>query len=313
VLGNALRAAVRAMYADAEQTAIYPRWCGRMTLPDYRQFHMITVSEVPDLLLRPEGQDVKFATFTDAQEIIQLFMFSRGMRFTQQAQRNDLFGVFARQIRNFAGAAVRLMDRMTTAILTANAAMGDTGALFNATAQTTAGGHNNLLNPQVVLSVSSSANWAASMAALAAGRVSLATRLGLRTAEDGDNGPAVLNIQPKWLMTAAAIVDTATVILGSGENTLAGLGVVNAVKNMVPTGNVFGNPYLDIAGATNAWYLGGDPNGTGGGVQAGFLQGEEVPETRTEINFRTGDLEVICEHKAGAKADDSRGLFCGHV
>jgi len=293
ILGNVMRNTIRAMYAEAEQEAVWSRWCGRVVLPDYRPMDLTSVSEVPDLLLRPEGKEVRFASFTDGHETIQVFMFSRGMRFTQQAQRNDTFGVFARQIRNFAGAQVRLLDRGSTAILTANANMADGVALFD-------DAHRNVPAQDGDLSV----------ATIGAARTALRTQKGMRTAEDGDTGPAVLNIRMKAIMTAAAIEDTARVLMGSEYDPTVGVGVVNPVRNAA---EVIGNPYLDDAGRTSAWFAMGDPNSAGGGVQVAFLQGEEVPETRTQVDFRTGDLEVICEAKAGFKADDYRGMYRGHA
>ncbi|NLF32970.1 MAG: hypothetical protein GX591_19055, partial [Planctomycetes bacterium] len=263
LLGNVLRSSVRAFYADAEQTAIWPQWCARMALPDYRAMDLVSVSEVPDLMMRNEGGEVRFATFTDGHESVQVFMFSRGMRFTQQAQRNDQFGAFSRQIRMFAGAFVRLLDRGSTAILTVNAPLLDGVPLFNAL-------HNNVPGVDGPITV----------ATLSAARTALMTQRGMRAAEDGDAGPAILNIPLRTILTSAAQVDTARVLVASEYDPAVGVGVVNPVRN---AGTVVGNPYLDAAGAATAWYAMGDPNGPGGGVVVALLEGEEVPEIRTQV------------------------------
>jgi len=220
------------------------------------------------------------------------------MLFTQEAQKNDMFGVFARQINSFSGAAVRLTDTLSTAILTANAALADTGELFNSTAITTAGGHNN--DPSTTSTV----------AGLVVVEILMRGRTGMRTAEDGDAGPAILNIQPKVLLTCSALRSTFFRLLGSEFDYVSGVagGVPNPVRGI---GEVVVNPYLDRT-TTTAWYLMADPNDAGG-VVVGFLQGEEIPTVRTQVNFRTGDLEVICEHKSTAKADGYRGMVRGHA
>jgi hypothetical protein len=290
VLGNVMRMSLRAMYAESEAQAIWPRWCGRIVLPDYRLMDLVAVSEVPELILRPEGAEVRFAVFTDGREQIQVAMFSRGMRWTQQAQKNDTLGVFSRQIRNFAGAVVRTQDRLTTAILTVNANMADAVPLFNAA-------HRNL------------GDVALTIANLSVARTALATQQGRQAVQDADTGPAILSIQARTLLCSTALEDTAKMLIASEKfRDAANAEWNNPLRNFV---DVVGNPNLDATTAT-AWFLLGAPAGFGGGVQLAFLLGEEVPEVRTQVDFRTGALEVICEAKAGAKADDWRGLYCGH-
>jgi len=291
ILGDAMRKTIRALYADAEQEAVWPSWCGRVVLPDFRNMDLITVSEVPDLLLREEGQDVRYATVKDGREQMRVYNFSRGMRFTMQAMRNDTFGVFARQIRGFASATVRLLDRGSTAILVANAALADTYALFSTE-------HANL--------ASGGDLGAPSVATLSAAKTAMRSQKGLRTAEDGDNGPAILNLRPRTILTPVALEDATRALVASEFDPAATQRVPNPLRNFA---QVVGNPYLDDASITDGWFLAADPNGPGGGVQIGFLEGEEVPIIRSEVDFNTGDLKAVCEHKAGFKADNYRGLY----
>jgi len=92
-------------------------------------------------------------------------------------------------------AARRLRPDLVYALLLANAALADTGALFNATAVTTAGGHANLTT-----------------AALAAtGLKAAILAMGKYREADG----TVLNIKPRYLIVPSALQWTAKELLTS--------------------------------------------------------------------------------------------------
>ena len=295
LLGDALRVVIRTSYSEAEQEAIYPRWTSRQPLPDFRTTDLVSVSEVPDLILHPEGGDLHYATMRDGREQIRVYVFSRGMKWTEQAQRNDQFGTFARQIAAFPQAAIRLLDRGTTAILTANAAMSDGENLFS-TAHA-----NGVLTSGSAPSVTS----------VGAAFASVRMQKGMRTIEDGDNGPNILNLRPAWMMTGVGLEVATTRLMTSPVDPVSTTQVPNPVQK--PAGFVIGNPYLTDASFTADWFVGCDPNGPGGGVVVGYLQGEEVPQIEVEYEFGTRALKVACSHRAGFKANDFRGLYwnCG--
>jgi hypothetical protein len=196
------------------------------------------------------------------------------------------------------GAACRRKQNAAVyGVLTANAAMADTGALFNTTAQTTAGGHANLAGSGGAISVTT----------LNTAFVSMMTMKGL-------NSGVVLNIQPSFLIVPAAISATALQVVGSIADPAAGgsaAGNSNTLNIYGPNGGrplrVVVDPTLDAASAT-AWYLAASPSQVDT-VELSFLAGEESPVLENEWDFDKDVYKYKVRQTFGVAAIDYRGLY----
>jgi hypothetical protein len=196
-------------------------------------------------------------------------------------------------------AAKRLEDDVAYAVLLNNAAMSDTGALFNNTAVTTAGGHANLQT---------------------AGAISVATLGIMRSAmrkQVGLNG-AVLNLEPRHLIVPTDYETDAIQLVNSQYDPAANR---NQVHNPFRTLNVVAEPRLAvgvtlnpgqsnqtvIAGSTTRWYTAAD-TGTIDTVEVCFLESEPAPVVEEQDGFRIDAREFKVRHTVAAKSIDWRGL-----
>jgi hypothetical protein len=196
------------------------------------------------------------------------------------------------------GAACRrLQNQAVYGVITANAAMGDGGALFNATAQTTAGGHANLATGSAVPTT----------ATLNAAFLSMMTKKGLRS-------DVILNIQPSFLIVPAALSATALQLVGS----MADPAVGGSAAGNSNTKNIYGpnadrplkvivEPVLDAASAT-AFYLAASNNQVDT-VEITFLEGEQSPVLENEWDFDKDVYKYKVRQTFGVAAIDFRGLY----
>jgi hypothetical protein len=181
--------------------------------------------------------------------------------------------------------------------LTSNAALSDTGALFNTTAVTTAGGHANQSASAAVISATTLNN----------AYVSMLTQRGL-------NSNVILNIQPRFLIVPAAISHTALQFV----NSIADPGAGGNVAGNSNTLNIYGpqgirnlqviiEPQLDSSSAS-VWYLAAD-SAQIDTVELTFLQGEESPVLESEWNIKNDTWLYKLRQTFAAKAIDFRGLY----
>lgn len=114
---------------------------------DYKLHSLIQLSAAGNLEETPENAESPTDTgLTDAREYYQVAKFTRTTSFSYESMVNDELGGLARIQRMQGNAAARTVNALAYAVLTNGtvALMADGGALFNATAVTTAGGHANL-------------------------------------------------------------------------------------------------------------------------------------------------------------------------
>ena len=142
ILADAMNKVFLGGYNLAPST--WSQWCRRTTARDFKDVKLLNLGGAPALSARAEGKGIAFGSMSESREIIALVEYSAGLVFTRRMQINDDLGVFRDGGAMSLGAMARYKeDDVVYAILTANAAMSDTGLLFNVTAVTTAGGHAN--------------------------------------------------------------------------------------------------------------------------------------------------------------------------
>ncbi|MES2909878.1 MAG: prohead protease/major capsid protein fusion protein [Pseudomonadota bacterium] len=274
-----------------ENPGTYGRWARRApNAPDFKNMSVVQLSGAPDLLKTNEHGEFKYGSMTDGAETYAMLTYGRIVALSRQAIVNDDLRGFDRLVSAFGSSSRRLENRTVYAQLTANAALADTGALFNATAVTTAGGHANLgTGGGSVLQFSS----------LTTGRTAMRVQKGLQSEE--------LNLAPSFLIVPAALEQTAYQLTSSNY-----VPATKAEVNEFRTGgrtalDPIVEPLLDANSAT-AWYLAAQ-NSQIDTVEYCYLDGAEGPMIESEMGFETDGISYKCRLDFAAKAVDFRGLY----
>lgn len=274
-----------------ENNPSYRVWARRApNAPDFKTMNVVQLGAAPDLLQTNEHGEFKYGSMTDGKETYSMLTYGRIVAFTRQSIINDDLRGFDRLIGAFGNSAARLENRTVYAILTANAALADTGLLFNSTAVTTAGGHANLqTGGGSVLQASS----------LVIARTAMRKQKGLQSEE--------LNVAPRYLIVPADLEQTAYQ-LTSPDFVPATTGAVNEFRR---GGRTALEPVVESvlsANSATAWYLAAD-NGQIDTVEFCYLDGAEGPVIESEMGFEVDGVSYKCRLDFAAKAIDFRGLY----
>lgn len=288
LLANVASKRLRAGYE--ENMPSYQRWARRApNAPDFKTMTVVNLAGAPDLLQTNEHGEFKYGSMTDGKETYSLVTYGRIVSLTRQAVVNDDLRGFDRMVSAFGNSAARLENRTVYGVLTANAALADTGALFNSTAVTTAGGHANL----------ASSGGAIAVATLTAGRAAMRLQKGLQSEE--------LNIAPAYLIVPAALEQVAYQYTSANY--------VPAQQSNISEFRAGGRTALEPivealldANSATAWYLAAS-TGSVDTVEYCFLDGAEGPVIESEVGFEVDGISYKCREDFAAKAIDFRGLY----
>jgi hypothetical protein len=267
------------------------------TTSDFKTLNRIRFSEMGTPEMVPEGKEYPESTMSDARESYNVHKYGNMFTITWETIVNDDLDAISRIPAMQGAACRRLQNQAVYGVITANAAMADTGNLFNATAQTTAGGHANL----------TTGAGAPSVTTLNAAFIAMMTKKGLRS-------DVILNIQPSFLIVPAALSATALQLVGSiADPSVGGSAAGNSnTKNIYgPNGDrplrVVVEPLLDANSAT-AWYLAAS-NTQVDTVEITFLEGEQSPVLENEWDFDKDVYKYKVRQTFGVAPIDYRGLY----
>lgn len=267
------------------------------TTGDFKALNRIRFSEMGTPEMVPEGKEYKEAPMSDAKESYSIHKYGNMFTITWETVVNDDLDAISRIPAMQGAACRRLQNQAIYGVLTSNPTLADTGALFNATAQTTAGGHANL----------DTGAGAPSVTTLNAAFVKMMTKKGLRN-------DVILNIQPSFLIVPAALSATALQLVGSiADPSVGGSAAGNSnTKNIYgPNGDrplrVIVEPLLDANSAT-AWYLAASNNQVDT-VEITFLEGEQSPVLENEWDFDKDVYKYKVRQTFGVAPIDFRGLY----
>jgi len=267
------------------------------SVPDFKAINRIRFSESPNLEVVPERNDYPEKTMSDFRESYSVTKYGASFSVSWETIVNDDLDALSRIPAMHGNAARREQNRAVYSVLTSNAALSDTGLLFNTTAVATAGGHANQSASAAVISATTLNN----------AYVSMLTQRGL-------NSNVILNIQPRFLIVPAAISHTALQFV----NSIADPGAGGNVAGNSNTLNIYGpqgmrnlqviiEPQLDASSAS-VWYLAAD-SAQIDTVELTFLQGEESPVLESEWNIKNDTWLYKIRQTFAAKAIDFRGLY----
>jgi len=258
---------------------------------DLKALNRIMYSEFPNLEMVPENGDYPEKTMTDTKESYKVEKFGAMFSVSWETIVNDDLDAISKTPVYQGKAARRTLNAKIYEVLTANALMSDSKALF----ATDHASGSNLDTTGGVPTV----------ARLSAGFLKMASQKGL-------NATVSLNILPKFIIAPWALSAGILEILGSIARPEAGgsaAGNSNTHNLYGPMGTRTLVPVFDFAlDAFDAapWYMASDSVDT---VEYTFLEGEESPVIETEWNFDNDTLKHKIRQTFAAKAIDWRGLY----
>lgn len=284
LLGNVASKILLPQYEGAQPT--YRKLARREDLPDFKTASILKVGDFPVPLQVAEAGEIKLGSFSESKDTFALATYGRRLLFSLQAIVNDDLSAFARVLTDY---AIRLGDLENqlwfTLLLSGGGAgptLGDTGALFNATAVTTAGGHANLTASGTAISVD----------ALGVGRAMMQKQVSL----DG----LKINIEPRYVLTSP------------DKRTLAEQYVAQLAPAAPANANPFSGRLEPLSDANlssaNPWYLFADPTRAPVSVY-GYLEGQAGPQVATRQGFEVLGVEMRVALHFGYGFCDFRGAY----
>lgn len=303
ILANVASKALRSAYDQAPKT--FMPWTQRMDLPDFKTFTSTNLSAFGALKPVAEGGGINYTSLADSGQTWALARYNGGIALTYVAMVNDDLSAFARLPGLAAAAAARLENDLVYKVLLANGTMTETtGALFNATAQTTAGGHANLYTG----STSDLTVDADGIAAVGTLEKYINNQRAPVAAGPG-KGPA-MRLRGRYLLVPSTLA-TAARQLFSAELVAATPNVINVFRSQY---EVIVEPALNLgvtigdtttSGSDTAYYVVADGIDT---VHWGYLRGESGPAISSMADFDSDGMKLKVAHNFGAAAVEWRGM-----
>lgn len=276
ILANVANKSLRKAYEAAPRT--FTAWASQSSAPDFKTISKMVMSDAPALEAVTENGEFKRGYVTDGKETYQLATVGKIIGLTRQAIVNDDLSAFTRIPAMFATAAANYESDTVYGILTANAALADSVALFHAT-------HANLTGTGTAISVTS----------LGVARTLMRKQKTIKS--------VVMNLRPRFLIVPAALETIAAQYVSA-----------NYVANQSSTINPFAGAFevisearLDDNSAT-AWYLAADPSVIDT-IEYCYLEGQNGVYIETRQGFDVDGMEIKARLDFAAKAIDYRGLY----
>ena len=294
IFTDAQNVLLRRSYLDANVT--YDMWMKRgESLVDFKPVYKIIAGELSDPKVIPEDGEFEDTTLSDSKEQYRLSVWGEKFSVSWQTIVNDRLSSFTEIPMKQGRAMRRKQNRLAYQILKDNAALSDTGALFNATAQATAGGHNNLTTG-VLTSVSDYVTAWNTMTK------KMTEMKGLNTADS-----ACLNITPQWVLFPPALRGIIRQTLGSFSSDPTNPNIVNIWQQGLQP---IQEPELGASstgGSDVKTYLAASCNDVDT-IEYAFLQGLESPAYESSTSFERLGISMRVYQAFAVKALDYRGL-----
>jgi hypothetical protein len=276
VMANVANKTLRQAYLSAPRT--FTVWARETSAVDFKTISRTNLSDAPALEKVNEHGEFHRGSVTDGKETYQLATVGKIIGFTRQSIINDDLSALTRVPALFANAAANYESDTVYGIITANAALSDTVALFHAN-------HGNLTGTGTALSVT----------ALGVARTSMRKQ----TTPQG----AVMNLNPEYLLVPAALETVANQYVSS--NFVANQS--NLINPFAGKLQVVSEARLDAVSST-AWYLAAS-NAAIDTVEYCYLEGQSGVYIETRQGFEVDGMEIKARLDFAAKAIDYRGLY----
>lgn len=255
---------------------------------DFKTIHRVRLSETQNLNLWPDNTEPEELALTDERESYAVESYANICSFSWRLLVNDDLDALSRVPQQLGYSAARTVNTACWGVITSNPTLAaDSVALYS---DATGARYNDNLTT----------------GALTVGNIGLAKALmrrmkGLNT-KGGAASPAILNIQPRFLVVPATLETTAAQLVNSTYDPADNK---NQVFNPFTSLQLVVEPLLDD-NDTAKWYLFADPRDAVT-VEYTFLAGQETPVTNEDVDFRTMSRKYMIVQTFGVKALDHRG------
>jgi hypothetical protein len=272
------------------QEPSYRRFSAKKTFNDFKTQNFLRVGDFPMLEQLSETGEFRNGSISENREQVSAATYGKIVNLSRQMFVNDDLSAFA-DLTGMAGRRIADFENsIAWGVILSNSASGptlsDTGALYNATAVTSAGGHANLAGTGTAVTV----------AALDAGRQSM------RTTKSLDGIP--LNLNPGIILGGPKKQTEIETILST-----------NLLATQLSNINVFNGqgltklePVIDAYITDLSWYLFADPAIAPTFIW-GYVSGFEGPRFAIDQPFRMDGLALKVAEDFGFGAVDWRGSY----
>jgi hypothetical protein len=278
---------------------VTPTWRGPMrqasSVPDFKTIHRLRMGAIPNLPIWNDNKAPESASFADAREYYAVECRSLEISYSYKLLVNDDMDALSRTPGMMGAAAARTLNAVMWSQITSNPTMSDGKALFLATA---AGNRmrSNLTTGSASPTVATVQTLTNKMRQMRGENVGAGSGTETESAD-------ILNLQPVYLVGPGALETTILQLVNSIADPAASqAGVFNTARYLQP----IIEPLLDVA-STTAFYLFASPSQIDT-VEVSFLQGQETPITRNELDYKTLSQSVTVLQTYGAKAMNHRGM-----
>jgi hypothetical protein len=288
---DAINKSMMVGYQEAPQT-----WRGPMrqgdSVADFKQINRMRLGGIPNLPVWNDQDEPNMASMADAREAYAVEARSIGIDFSYKLLINDDMSALTRVPLALGDAAARTVNAVAWAQVTSNPTMSDGVALFSAVSgnrkrQNLSTGTSN--NPSVT-----------SVGAL----TDLMRQMRGENTPEGNEGPDILNLTPSYLVVPSALEVVANQLVNSAYDPSSSVNTM--VSNPTRTLTPVIEPLLDASSRT-AWYLFAAPTRIDT-IEVTFLQGQETPVVRSELDFGTLAMRYYILQSVAAKALNHRGV-----
>ncbi len=278
ILANVANKTLRQAYEAAPQT--FKPFTRMVTAPDFKTIARTVLGDSPTLEKVNEHGEYKYGSVSEARETYAIASYGKIVALTRQTLINDDLSAFTRLPEMFGRAAADLESDTVWGIITANAALADSIALFHAS-------HGNLPTGAAI-----------SVAQLGVCRAAMRVQTGL----DGRK----INVTPRYLLVPAALETIAQQFTSQAYAASAS----SSINPFAGALQVLAEPRLDTA-STTAWYMAADPAQIDT-IEYAYLEGNQGVYLETKDGWEIDGVEFKARLDFGAKAIDFRGLVKGN-
>jgi hypothetical protein len=272
ILAGTVNRTIRAAYELQPRT--FTGWARQATLPDFKEAARTALSESSAMQKVNEGGEYKALTFGESAEKYSLAKYGGIVSLTWESIINDDLSAFDRIPVSLAAEAAALEGDIVYGILSANAAMSDSVALFHGT-------HGNLLGAVAISDTS-----------LGLGRAAMRKQTGKKG--------RVLNLTPAFLIVGPDNENLAN------KYTSASF-VAAKASDINPNFNTSLEVVVEGRISGTNWYLSARPEMVDT-IEYAYLEGEDGLFTEQRTGFEVDGVQIKARHVFAAKAIDFRGM-----
>lgn len=275
ILANVANKTLRQAYLAAPRT--FTGFAREVSAVDFKPINRVQLSDVPTLSALGEHGEYHRSSVSDSKETYSLATFGEVIAITRKTIINDDLNALSRIPQGLGYAAANLESDTVWAVITANAALSDTVALFHAT-------HANLNTTNALAETGMSVMRAA---------------MRIQTGPKG----TYLNLTPAFVLAPVALEATLIKLLSTS---LFPAVFTNVIPEWIRSITPVIEPRLD-ASSTTTWYAAAAP-GMIDTLEYCYLEGQQGAYIETRQGFDVDGVEIKARLDFAAGAIDHRGL-----